>query len=145
MAVCDGYPGVGLLGVPLPPPPPFPLVLLLCAPSPWLHSSRLTPGFHRGARLRPRRLMNAELLLVTFAKDVTDQAIKSRQVGLHVPASPLRCVAQAWRCTATSHTYATDVHSALGELFVAEPKLQSKTLLETTHATQQQQQKKPPH
>lgn len=40
----------------------FPLVLVLLplTPSPWHQSSRLTPGFHRGARLRPLLLMNAE-------------------------------------------------------------------------------------
>lgn len=122
-------------------PPPSPIPLLLFAPSPWHQSSCLTLGFHRGARLRPLRLMNAErgCCCCCICKNVTDQAIKHRQVRFHIPTSPsslLLCGSDVALCC-TSYPYATAVCLALGELSVTLPKLYSKRLLETTLALQQ--------
>lgn len=79
----------------------------------------------------------------TICKNVTDQAIKHRQVTFHIPTTPSSspaCVSEVvLRCS--SYPYATAVCFALGELPVTLPKPHSKRLLQTSHAIQNKKKK----
>ncbi|CAJ1059752.1 unnamed protein product [Xyrichtys novacula] len=142
MAVCDGYPGVGLrrasTNLPPPPPrPPFPL----STPSSWHQSSGLTLGFHRrGTTQAPAPnecRAAASAAAACICKNRTDQVIKHKQVRFPQVPQPHCCVAQTGSHAVPSYPYATAVCLALGELPDTLPKLHSKRLLETTHPIQQ--------
>lgn len=85
----------------------------------------------------------ASAAAATICKNVTDQAIKHRQVTFHIPttpSSPPACVSDVvLRCS--SYPYATAVCFALGELPVTLPKPHSKRLLQTSHAIQNKKKK----
>ena len=102
MAVCDGYPGVGLRRASPPPPTLLHLILLLLlfAPSPWHQSSRLTPGFHRGGTTQasaPNEYRVGLLLLLAFARMWLTRPLNRGRLGFfffcftfpQVPSSPL--------------------------------------------------------
>lgn len=85
----------------------------------------------------------ASAAAATICKNVTDQAIKHRQVTFHIPTTPSSspaCVSDVvLRCS--SYPYATAVCFALGELPVTLPKSHSKRLLQTSHAIQNKKKK----
>lgn len=85
----------------------------------------------------------ASAAAATICKNVTDQAIKHRQVTFHIPTTPSSspaCVSEVvLRCS--SYPYATAVCFALGELPVTLPKPHSKRLLQTSHAIQNKKKK----
>lgn len=85
----------------------------------------------------------ASAAAATICKNVTDQAIKHRQVTFHIPTTPSSspaCVSDVvLRCS--SYPYATAVCFALGELPVTLPKQHSKRLLQTSHAIQNKKKK----
>lgn len=85
----------------------------------------------------------ASAAAATICKNVTDQAIKHRQVTFHIPTTPSfspACVSEVvLRCS--SYPYATAVCFALGELPVTLPKPHSKRLLQTSHAIQNKKKK----